>query len=618
MDNIVDIFKGKNFDEFTLKYINKFIEEFDSLFGKYIPKEELIKRIYENLDHNFEYADLEKGCKGTHNPEDKRINLSNTIKSEEELKTIIFHEMIHCITSRDGVSGFECRYVSEDLEEKIYTAHGLTEGFTQFVTQIRNVKYNPEASKKTYPILTEQVENLVDLLGEEEFLDVAFNSPNDLYKLMCEKKLISDRFEFQEFLDCFDILWEHEKEIYKDNNKTQEQVMFEAIFGKKKENNELHDAKSSIINTFLSSLKERPVNTIEELQNIYEKIECYSKQLRSEDNIMNYQVLWDKVDELITKGISREKLLAEIDGQFKEIINERFEIQDFLNLSPEDRLGKINKNNEFYDLVSESKFADYYKTKIVEDLFGIDLGHLTKEMRESIFGDIGDTSYASDRLFEDLVWGLADEIIEKKYDINKLSIEFINMGMESGLLYNLYESDGINTKYLSTYSDINANYQFSELKVVSDQKEKKHILDSNDNLPKDAVLFTDKNGCVLAYLGDDDYIYIDDEGEEYSNDGDGIYNNNRLEMLYKVLEKRLSRYQFFEKNGVKSVMETAADSVKKAHRDILEISYPGITPEDIEEIVSGTSIKDIEILLQSLSNDDKRRESFEGEIGYDG
>ena len=618
MDNIVEIFKDKNFNEFTLNYINNFIEEFDSLFGDYISKEELIKRISENLDHNFEYADLEKGCKGTHNPEDKRIKLSNTIKSEEELKTIIFHEMFHCITSRDGVSGFECRYVSEDLEEKIYTAHGLTEGFTQYVTQIRNAKYNPEASKKTYPILTEQVENLVDILGEEEFLDVAFNSPNDLYKLMCEKKLISDRFEFQDFLDCFDVLWEHEKEIYKDNNKTQEQVMFEAIFGKKKENDELQNAKSSIINTYLSSLKEKPVNSIDELQSIYEKIECYSKQLGSEDNIMNYQILWDKVDELTTKGISREEILSGINGEFKEILNERFEIQEFLELSPEDRLRKINNNNELYDLISESKFADYYKAKIVEDLFGIDLGHLTKEMRETIFGDVGDTSYASDRLFEDLVWGLADEIIEKNYDINKLSIEFINFGMESGLLYNLYESDGINTKYLATYSNINANYQFSELKVVANEEEKKQILDGNEDLPQDAVLFTDKNGCVLAYLGDDDYIYIDDEGEEYSNDGDVIYNNNRLEMLYKVLEKRLSRYQFFEKNGVKSVMETAADSVKKAHRDILELSNPGFTPEDIEEIVSNTSIKDIEALLQSLSNEDKRRESFEGEIGYDG
>lgn len=612
MDNIEEIFKGKNFDEFTLKYINNFIEEFDSLFGSYIPKEELIKRINKNLDHNFEYADLENGWRGTHNPEDKRIQLSNTIKTEEELKTIIFHEMIHCITSRDGVSGFECKYVSEDLEEKIYTAHGLTEGFTQYVTQIRNAKY------KAYPILTEQVKNLVDILGEKEFLDIAFNSPNDLYKLMCEKKLISDRFEYQDFLDCFDVLWEHEKEIYKDNNKTQEQVMLETIFGKKKEDDELQGAKSSIINTYLSSLKEKSVNSIDELQNIYEKIEFYSKQLGSEDNIMNYQILWDKIDELTMKGIGREKILSGINGEFKEILNERFEIQDFLELSPEDRLRKIRNNNEFYDLITESKFADYYKTKIVEDLFGIDLGHLTKEMREAIFGDIGDTSYASDRLFEDLVWGLSDEIIEKKYDINKLSIEFVNFGMESGLLYNLYESDGINTKYLATYSNINANYQFSELKVVESEEEKKQILDGNENLPTDVVLLTDKNGCVLAYLGDDDYIYIDDEGEEYSNDGDVIYSNNRLEMLYKVLEKRLSRYQFFEKNGVKSVMETAADSVKKAHRDILELSDPGFTPEDIEEIVSNTSIKDIEALLQSLSNENKKRESFEGEIGYDG
>lgn len=619
MDNIGEIFKDKNFDEFTLKYIHNFIEEFDSLFGKYISKDEIINRIKENLNHSFEYADLDKGIKGTHNPKDKRIKLSNKIKNENDLKSVIFHEMIHCITNRDGITGFECKYVSDDLEEKIYTAHGLTEGFTQYVTQLRNEKYNPKASKKTYPILTEQVENLVDILGEEAFLDVAFNSPNDLYQLMCDKKLITDRLEFQEFLDCFDVLWEHEKEIYNQNNKTKELRIFEEMFGKKKENDELHRAKSDIINTYLSSIKEKPIDSIDELQSIYERIELYSRQLSSEDNIRNYTVLFDKVDELVAKGIDREELLSGLDGELKDIIYERQEVQEFLNLSPEERLRKMNNNNDFYDMISESRFADYYKTKIVEEQFGIDLSHLSKDIRENVFGDIGEPNYATERLFDNLVWGLAGEIINKNYDINKLSIEFIDFGIESGVLYNLYESDGIDTKYLATYSDINTESQFSELRVVAKEERKTQILDSNEDIPQDAVLFTDENGCVLAYLGDDEYIYIDDEGEEYSNDGEVNYNYNKIEVLYKALEKRLSRYKFFEKNGVKAVMETAAESIKKSYKEIVELQSPeGITPEDIEELVSNTTIKDIENIIENLSNRDKRKESFEGEIGYNG
>ena len=45
MEEIREVFKDKNFNEETLNLIDNFIEEFDSLFGKYVPREELIKRI---------------------------------------------------------------------------------------------------------------------------------------------------------------------------------------------------------------------------------------------------------------------------------------------------------------------------------------------------------------------------------------------------------------------------------------------------------------------------------------------------------------------------------------------------------------------------------------------
>ncbi|MBQ6992051.1 MAG: hypothetical protein IJN50_03975 [Clostridia bacterium] len=58
--------------------------------------------------------------------------------------------------------------------------------------------------------------------------------------------------------------------------------------------------------------------------------------------------------------------------------------------------------------------------------------------------------------------------------------------------------------------------------------------------------------------------------------------------------------------------------IRESQREILELQSHGITPEEIEEIVSSTTISDIENMLSELSNDDKRREAFEGEIGYDG
>lgn len=140
MENIAEVFKDKNFDDITLKYINNFIEEFDDLFGEYVNREEVIKRIKENLNLSFVFEDI-KDAGGYYDRINKKIALSNDINDEEELKVVIFHEMIHCITARENYTGFSKTYISEDYDEKIITCKGLTEGFTQLITQIRNSKY---------------------------------------------------------------------------------------------------------------------------------------------------------------------------------------------------------------------------------------------------------------------------------------------------------------------------------------------------------------------------------------------------------------------------------------------------------------------------------------------
>jgi len=58
MNKIKELFKEKNFNEKTLYYIENFINEFDSLFGKYISRQELINNIYENLNENISFESL--------------------------------------------------------------------------------------------------------------------------------------------------------------------------------------------------------------------------------------------------------------------------------------------------------------------------------------------------------------------------------------------------------------------------------------------------------------------------------------------------------------------------------------------------------------------------------
>lgn len=451
----------------------------------------------------------------------------------------------------------------------------------------------------------------------KKFFNVGFNEPEKLFDIMKEAGLIDgDEIEVEIFLDNFDIIWENEHEIYKNKYKrirSGEERMLDAIFGEeKKDTRELSEAKTGIVRTFLTGIKNKKIENINDIEELYKKNTLYAKQLDAEDSFDNYIVLWDKIDELILKGITREKLLSELNGELKQIVYERFIIEDFLKLTSEEKLENLNDSLELYNLITDSKFSSHYKEQIVRDILGCDEVIISNNKLEYY-----ETEYI-DEIFEHLFWGLSKEIIDKGYDTRKLSIEFIDFRRLGGLTYNLYENDGQNVKYLSTYSDANMSFQLEELKIVSSDEFRMQIVEKFENIPENAILFKDSNGCILAYLGDNDYIFIDEAEEVYSNEGNVTYNPSKIEILTKKLEARLARYKQFEKHGVEIGMINAEELIREGQKKLLELQFNGITPERIEEIVSNTTISDIENMLKELSNDDKRREAFEGEIGYDG
>lgn len=543
MENITEVFKDKNFDDITLKYINNFIDEFDDLFGQYVNRDEVIKRIKENLNESFVFEEI-KNVRGRYKSKDKRIVLSDKVKDEEELKSVIFHEMIHVITTRTNYIGFSKSYISEDYENVIVTCRGVTEGFTQLVTQIRNAKYYSKKSDNAYPILTEQITNLADLIGMEKFLNSGFNEPESLFDIMRDARLIeNEEVELQVFLDNFDVIWKNEAEIYKSRykSKSPESKLFNAIFGEnKKEQSKVSNAKIGIVSTFLTGIKNKKIENIDDLKELYKKNKLYASQLDAEDVFDNYSIFWGKTEELISNGINRENLLSELNGELRQVIYEKFIIDDFISLTPEEKLEKLNENEELYNLISESKFSSYYKEQIVREVFGYDDVYVFNNRNENYEAE------HIDRLFDHLFWGLSKEIIDKGYDIRKLSIEYIDFKRLGGVTYNLYENDGQNVKYLSTYSDANMSFQLEELKLVSSEEFRIQIVEKFENIPENAILFKDSNGCILAYLGDDDYIFIDEAEETYSNKGNTTYNPNRIEYLCKRMETRISRYKAFE------------------------------------------------------------------------
>ena len=301
MDEIRKALSDKHFDERTLQLISNAVQEFEDLFGKIVPRDEVIRRIKENVDEVvFEHQFDEKSTKGRYFPEEKKIYLAET-NDEEQLKSSFFHEIVHCITTdrEKNTVGFSRTLEVEDLDEtRVVMCHGLTEGFTQYVTKIRDKKYAPNLKKISYPILSEQVGNLAELIGEDKFLDIGFNRPNDLSQELGLIDEFGNDIDAEEFYEAFDVIWLKEKEIYR------EKLFYESKYGnlindildvQDTDSDGLRYAKSLIIKTLNKILLSKPVTTVEEFNSAYLTICKYSKQLNMPKDVSLFRNLLDQV-----------------------------------------------------------------------------------------------------------------------------------------------------------------------------------------------------------------------------------------------------------------------------------------------------------------------------------
>ncbi len=606
MEDLKEVFKDKNFDEFTLNLIENFLYEFKETFGDLVSKEELIKRISNNLNNSIVISEkMERNTTGNYNASTKTITLLKGLDEEKE-KAVFFHEMIHCITSYKDFVGFGIQYYDNDNmgSTEIKTARGITEGFTQLATKRRNQKFGVKFD--TYPILTEQVENIAELLGEEVFFDIAFNNPLGLEQAMMDKGIVEYYGEADIFLQNFDTIWQHEKEIYetRDYQKTSEARLLAAIFKFSKEKNfRVEDAKAHIINTFLGVYEKREITTPEELVELFNKTDKYNKQLDLQNSINSYITCFQKFRQLELSGIDREEILAKMPEEIRTIIETHFKFEEFIELPPKEILKQMAENPD--ELDSEyltNRFADDYVSRMVRKIF---LG-------------ISNEKCAVD-LAAQLTRGFAKEILEKGYNIEKLGFEFIKIPGITNTAFNMYEADGNETSYIGTFANITTECDLEEYKTCSEE-ERKRILEEN-NLQGTEGILVSPNGCIMIYSGDDEYRFIDEDGFSYENHGriNGCYSN--IEYLKLQLERQIARYKLAVNNKYpKEVIENNYKLVKKT-KDSIE-SREGkkkFTPQDIEETtLSGeVGIQDIDSILEEFKMEEMDREEvFKKGISY--
>lgn len=554
-------------DDRSLYYINNFIDEFEEVFGKYLSREEVIKRIEENLN-DFYFTDMEdiEGNRehdkvvGRYHTDKKYVEISCDL-DENKIKNVVFHEMIHCITSKNGKNGFIYERIMED---PTYST-GFSEGFTQLATIERAKKYNQNDKNYSYPILTEQVGNFMEIVGKDDFYKTAFHNPEKMSKLMKEKGLVKSPEDIEIFFEAFDVIYEEEKNICE--SKMIGGDLYKRLFGPKIGfRSRLTVAKKDIIELYINSYKSKSINNIEDLNKMFNKLNTYAKQLESTDYDQVYEMVFKHFDDLRNNNVINSNNIDEVNEKLKELYNVRNKFKEFMKLPSKQKLEKLCDFDEMEELL-QSNFSMQYETLIAESLF---MGNRGNEM------------------FNYLIDGLAKIILENDYDIQKLHFEVVKFPAEivdeeiyGTNVINLYEHSLKDKKYLCTISDINESLQFVKMKPKS-----------RDN---NTYCFEDEFGNMFKYSNNEKSYYISSNKKTIKSKKINEIKSN-IETLYLNCIKYLNHYSFQKENGFPDIIVN--------HQKKLAIEYLIKVEEQLNEKLTLKEVEKIKEKYDEIEEKD--------------
>ena len=180
MEDIKEIFKEKQFDAKTLQCLENAINEFDELFGKYFSRQEVINRIKDRIHRVIWKEGLAKKekCFGEWTPSSGTIRIDSNL-SRQRLGDVFFHELIHAIRTDDhGNIGFTRTYEIDGFDYKLNVGNAIEEGFTQYVTNIRNKKFRNIITGNGYKI-EEDFLSIFEI-DRDRLLEIGFTAPHTI------------------------------------------------------------------------------------------------------------------------------------------------------------------------------------------------------------------------------------------------------------------------------------------------------------------------------------------------------------------------------------------------------------------------------------------------------
>lgn len=296
-DEIEKRLKEKYNDEYTIKMFTNFVLEFHECFSDIMSTEELINRIKKNIFGNIIIKDEfdNKNLDGKYG-EDGYIYLKkSSVENEKYAKYLLFHEMLHAVTSIRDDSGKEIM-MGFSYRKNCY-GKGLNEAMTEYLTQIRNQKFEIDSSDliSGYRTIVEQIRRLILIIGDENLKKCYFHNPDSLKELLDKNKINYDELEL-----AFRNLCEKDDDI-------------NAIGNSRKlydnENYKLHRFSEMIFNNYANAIGE--VNSLEDFKRKYEIFQTYLDgpyDCIITMTVEYYNNIGKDVDILLSKGISFDEI----------------------------------------------------------------------------------------------------------------------------------------------------------------------------------------------------------------------------------------------------------------------------------------------------------------------
>lgn len=184
-------------DEFTIKAFANFAFEFQECFSDILSTEELIQRIKKNVKGNIIVKDEfeNKRLNGQYNKDGYICLKKSVIKNESYTKYLLFHEMLHAVTSIRDENGNEIMSGFSYIEHSY--GKGLNEAMTEYLTQIRNEKFEKNSSNliSDYRTIVEQLRRLILIIGDKKIKECYFHKPMAFKDLLNETGMNYDEVE---------------------------------------------------------------------------------------------------------------------------------------------------------------------------------------------------------------------------------------------------------------------------------------------------------------------------------------------------------------------------------------------------------------------------------------